>query len=272
MATSGTGLCPVLATPQSGIITEDNVNSLSVDTYARSPGTTVKVSCYWDEVYVIQGSNQLTCVAGRWEPDPPVCVRKGAGANAADTRNTTTTATTSSPDEDTYTMVLILVAVACVVVVAALLVVLLTRKFCQCTKYKHMKDENHSDGSSLVSAPGYSKNRAAPFGGHQSRRAVHPRVPPSLWSVPPSQRYFSHRDNSQLHGHHSELAAPRGSASVSIQATWRGMASREWTYLSVDRLLRDIEASRRNNPNHSWRDFASLSTDAASDAKKARRM
>ncbi|KAK6987379.1 hypothetical protein BgiMline_017073, partial [Biomphalaria glabrata] len=33
-----------------------------------------------------------------------------------------------------------------------------------------------------------------------------------------------------------------------------------WTYRSTDKLIRDIERSRKQNPNHSWRDFVSLSS------------
>ncbi|KAK0041826.1 hypothetical protein Bpfe_028768 [Biomphalaria pfeifferi] len=33
-----------------------------------------------------------------------------------------------------------------------------------------------------------------------------------------------------------------------------------WTYRSTDKLIRDIERSRKKNPNHSWRDFVSLSS------------
>ncbi|GFR63575.1 hypothetical protein ElyMa_000159600 [Elysia marginata] len=119
----------------------------------------------------------------------------------------------------------------------------------------------HRDGSVSVNKP---------------RWAVDPSQPPSLWSVPPSQRYFSLHSNHHLREQHGRPPGPRGpaSSSVTVQATWRGVtSSRDWTYLSVDRLLRDIEASRKNNPNHSWRDFATLSSDyhAPGAAKSAKR-
>ncbi|RUS74064.1 hypothetical protein EGW08_018171 [Elysia chlorotica] len=135
-----------------------------------------------------------------------------------------------------------------------------------------MKEDLPGDGSSFFSAPGYAKslNRHR-ADGDQTRWSFRPKAPPSLWSVPPSQRQWP---ASYVHGsqQRDRPVGVRGPASVSVQATWRGLESREWTYLSVDRLLRDIEMSRRNNPNHSWRDFASLSTEPAQSAKKARRL
>ncbi|BFZ09396.1 hypothetical protein BsWGS_12435 [Bradybaena similaris] len=44
-----------------------------------------------------------------------------------------------------------------------------------------------------------------------------------------------------------------------FQSSFPG-SKQSWTYLSVDRLIRDIETSRRENPNHSWRDFATISS------------
>ncbi|CAG5131478.1 unnamed protein product [Candidula unifasciata] len=44
-----------------------------------------------------------------------------------------------------------------------------------------------------------------------------------------------------------------------LQSSFPG-SQRSWTYLSVDRLIRDIETSRKENPNHNWRDFASISS------------
>lgn len=154
MTTGGTGLCPVLASPQNDIITAQNVNSLAVDTYARIPGTTVKVSCYWSEDYRIEGSNEVTCVGGRWVPDAPICVRKDGGS-ASGTTNTTAT-NTSSPNQDTYTTVIILIAVACVAVVTVLVVVLVTRRFCQPNRYKHVKEISRSN-ESVISSPSHSK-------------------------------------------------------------------------------------------------------------------
>ncbi|KAH9500190.1 hypothetical protein Btru_077445 [Bulinus truncatus] len=39
---------------------------------------------------------------------------------------------------------------------------------------------------------------------------------------------------------------------------WR--ENKSWTYSSTDQLIRDIQRSRLENPDHSWRDFVSMSS------------
>ncbi|GFO08562.1 hypothetical protein PoB_003506700 [Plakobranchus ocellatus] len=285
MASAGSGLCPVLATPQNGIITADNADSLVVSTYDRTPGTAVRISCYWEEVYTIQGNDQVTCVGGRWVPDPPTCVRKNAGSQGDNSTTTTTPDTPSSSDSDTT--VIILVSAVCALVVLVLFIILAYRIYSldrAKSRYKHVKEDIHSDDS-LISNPSLSrdisKTRATPFnlshpGYYRNLSDLDPfTAPPSLWSVPPSYRHFSNYYSNHPHYQQYEQhfsSQPRSPVSISIHATMRGLAgTEEWTYLSADRLLKDIEASRKNNPNHSWRDFASLSTDTSKQSKKPRK-
>ena len=69
-------LCPQIA-EEEFILTGDNLDSLLLSNYERSPGTEVKVTCLSSTSHKLIGSNILTCQDnGQWDRPIPVCVTK----------------------------------------------------------------------------------------------------------------------------------------------------------------------------------------------------
>lgn len=66
-------LCPKLA-DESIIITEDNINSLSLSSYERTPGTHVNITCLSNATHRLIGSSTITCLeTGQWDAPIPIC-------------------------------------------------------------------------------------------------------------------------------------------------------------------------------------------------------
>ena len=67
-------LCPELAKPQPDIITIDNIKSLVLSTYERTPGTSVTITCLSNTSHKLVGESVLTCLQnGTWSADVPTC-------------------------------------------------------------------------------------------------------------------------------------------------------------------------------------------------------
>ncbi|XP_005109432.2 uncharacterized protein LOC101857443 [Aplysia californica] len=219
-------LCPTLAQEQYGIVTDDNLNALKLSSYDRTPGTMVNVSCYVSSLYELQGVSQLTCMdSGNWEPTVPICVRKDR-LPTGDSVDEIITELKSRADSDPHGIVLIIIACACAVILMVIIVILLYRFYC--LHYPRSR-------LSRISVKAFNDIEDMREG-RLSRATI---------------------------GNSNEsccLFLSGESWASNLQSTWPGN-SRAWTYLSVDRLLRDMDRSRRENPQHSWRDFATIATD-----------
>ncbi|XP_053388127.1 uncharacterized protein LOC128551323 [Mercenaria mercenaria] len=121
-------LCPELAEPQPDIITVDNMNAISLSTYARTPGTHVIVTCLSKTTHKLIGQNQITCLKnGTWDASTPKCefmkrttvapTTTPSGANTTPSViHTTSTYSTILP----YLVGLIILAVVCLMLIALL--------------------------------------------------------------------------------------------------------------------------------------------------------
>ncbi|KAL5020137.1 hypothetical protein ScPMuIL_003029 [Solemya velum] len=97
--------CPELAKPQV-IITASNSNSLLLDTYQRSPGTRVTVSCLVPTGFELTGPSQLECNStGSWNAEIPKCVLKTSFGNTDGDKNNGVDAKVNISNSDDLTMV-----------------------------------------------------------------------------------------------------------------------------------------------------------------------
>ncbi|XP_059154529.1 uncharacterized protein LOC131940012 [Physella acuta] len=273
-----TATCPALS---SGIITADNPAALVVSTDSRTNGTVVKVSCYSSNSYTLKGSSPVTCVNGAWKPQQPSCVKNAdlcpvlatdyQGLVFADNVNSLKVSTYERTEgtvvdiscylSDTYTLqgsskvtcksgawvpappicvkadsivtaavptstqlsTHTYVSIAVASTCAILFLLLLIVVVCKVCQRNSRKSSRVDSTSSIYQIEYDSRSSSAP--GHSTLGTS-----PFMYSR----------------------------AKV-INSDWLNK-NRSWTYITVDRLLRDIERSKRDNPNHSWRDFATMSS------------
>ncbi|CAL1531182.1 unnamed protein product [Lymnaea stagnalis] len=251
-------LCPVLATNQNNFVTIDNMASLSLSTYERGNGTVVNISCWSPDTHTLKGSSQVACRNGVWVPDPPICEKKtvycpelATDQQGLITQDNVASLYPSSFERNDGTVV----NVKCY-----------TPSF----TLKGSSQLTCTNGKWLPEVPvcvsGDSVVPYTPSDDWDNANIIYITIASicaAIFLTCIAVLIFKYRCLKTKQGSPSLVSStppctPSSVGTRVIQSKWLE-ENRSWTYLSVDKLLRDMETSRRDNPNHSWRDFIFVS-------------